>query len=176
MTNLGGNPNSTGDPNSGAAARFVVNERPNADPNAVNAGAQRLLEVFLPKTNTVEAAGVDETSDDTSASAKPSADLDKDAASDLVTKICGNAGILINQLLPSNFNNFWDAFENSSPPVFKDKFLNKNEDTIALKRALFDKVVQRDNIGESTWLLYTGILVSCIVQFQLASFNCKAGK
>ena len=168
------------DPNKDAAERNIANMKPdNISKFAANTGAADLLKVFIDKNKeapnkepTVEAAGTNFVPSD-SASA-----TDKDAASDLVTKICGNASILINQLLPTNFSNFWDSFMNSSPPIFKEKYIQNptGESTLALKKSLFDLVVQRDNVGESMWYIYTGILVSCIVQFQIASFNCKASK
>lgn len=152
------------DPN--VAAGSIISPLTMDSTNAPNSMAEQVYEIYEKKIkakqqNTdAEGAGVNNDNE------KP--------ASDLITQICGNVGVLINQLLPSNFNNFWSTFQQSSPPLFKQKFRTDNEYTKKFKNALFDLVVFRDNVGEGFWYVYTGILVSCIVQFQLASFNCKA--
>jgi hypothetical protein len=89
-------------------------------------------------------------------------------AADLIVKICGNMSILINQLTPTNFNEYWDILK----PLFKDKY--KDDGTSAeLKNNLFDLVVTRDNVGESMWYIYTGILVSSISQFKISQIKCN---
>lgn len=119
--------------------------------DSLNSGFSTSLQALSKSLTPTEASGV-ETTDEKSA--------------DLITKICGNVSVLINQMLPSNFNDYWNTLQ----PLFKPAY--KNNET--LKNKLFNLVVTRDNIGESMWFIYTGILVSSIIQFQLATFNCKA--
>lgn len=109
------------------------------------------------KLSQEEAKGVDTTSEP----------MNDTAANDLILKICGNSGILINQMLPSNFDSYWNTLSS----LFKNQYKGSGGD--ALKQKLFDLVVTRDNVGESMWFIYTGILVSSIVQFQIASSSCK---
>jgi hypothetical protein len=89
-------------------------------------------------------------------------------AADLIVKICGNMSILINQLSPTNFNEYWNILK----PLFKDKYKN-DASSAELKNNLFDLVVTRDNVGESMWYIYTGILVSSISQFKISQINCN---
>jgi hypothetical protein len=92
-------------------------------------------------------------------------------AADLIIKICGNTSILINQIVPSNFNNYWSLLT----PLKKDKYKNDSSaDTIKLRDELFDLVVTRDNIGESLWYVYTGLLLTSIVQLKITSRGCAS--
>lgn len=106
-----------------------------------------------------EAKGVDTTT--------TTKNITNDDAKLLIEKICGNPGILINQMLPSNFDSYW----NSLSSLFHNDFQGSKADQ--KKKELFDLVVTRDNVGESMWFFYTGLLVSSIVQFQIASSSCK---
>jgi hypothetical protein len=81
----------------------------------------------------------------------------------LINKICGNVSVLINQLVPSNFEQYWKDLT----PLFVSNYDPQN------KEKLFKLVVTRDNIGEAIWFNYTAILISCLVQFQISSANCK---
>jgi len=94
-------------------------------------------------------------------------------ASDLILKICGNTSILINQMVPSNFDSYWKLLN----PLKKDKYQMKNGDEISndaqqLKKQLFDLVVTRDTIGEALWYIYTGLLLTSIVQLKITSRGC----
>jgi hypothetical protein len=92
-------------------------------------------------------------------------------AADLIIKICGNTSILINQIVPSNFNNYWSLLT----PLKKDKYKNDSSaETIKLRDELFDLVVTRDNIGESLWYVYTGLLLTSIVQLKITSRGCAS--
>jgi hypothetical protein len=104
---------------------------------------------------------------------KGGASSNNDQVSDLVLKIYGNMSILINQLTPSNFNYYWD---NMLTPLFKDEY--KVDKTLAetKKTDLLKLVVQRDNIGEGMWYIYTGILICSLVQFKLSSVGCKSNQ
>jgi len=89
------------------------------------------------------------------------------AAADALMKICGNKSILINQMYPDNFINIWDKMK----PLMKEGVY---EDTGAdnLKQQLLDLVVQRENIGEALWYIYTAMLVSSIVYYNLDTKGC----
>jgi len=90
-------------------------------------------------------------------------------AADLIIKICGNTSILINQIVPSNFNDYWSLLT----PLKKEKYKNNSSaETIKLRDELFNLVVTRDNIGESLWYIYTGLLLTSIVQLKITSRGC----
>ena len=93
------------------------------------------------------------------------------AAADLIVKICGNTSILINQIVPSNFNSYWQLLN----PLKKEKYQDDNSvETRTLKSQLFDLVVTRDNIGELLWYIYTGILLTSIVQLKITTRGCAS--
>jgi len=85
-------------------------------------------------------------------------------AAELIMKMVGNKSVLINQLNPYNFMNIWDTLK----PLMVEGYHNNND----IKQELLDLVVLKDNIGEGFWYLYTGILVSSIVYFNLSSNGC----
>lgn len=88
------------------------------------------------------------------------------SAADTILKICGNTSILINQIVPSNFNSYWDLL---TPLMKKD-----NSTNIDMKNKLFELVVTRDTIGESMWYIYTGLLITSIVQLKIATRGCAS--
>lgn len=91
-------------------------------------------------------------------------------AADLIIKICGNTSILINQIVPNNFENFWSLLT----PLKKDKYKNDNDEaTKELRDELFELVVTRDNIGEGMWYIYTGLLITSIVQLKITTRGCS---
>ena len=95
------------------------------------------------------------------------------SAADAIIKICGNTAILINQIVPSNFESYWGMLT----PLMKEKYqtVNQetaNQETIDIKNKLFDLVVTRDNVGESLWYIYTGILLTSIVQLKITTRGC----
>ena len=92
--------------------------------------------------------------------------------SDLILKICGNTGVLINQIVPENFNQYWDMLQ----PLMKTRYKGDSStslETIKLKQELHNLVIQRDNVGEFMWYLYTGILVTSLVQLNLSTKKCS---
>ena len=92
-------------------------------------------------------------------------------AADVIVKICGNASVLINQIVPSNFIKYWEILK----PLMKSQFKDDNsEETKKMKKDLFELVVTRDNIGESLWYVYTGILLTSIVQLKITTRGCKS--
>lgn len=91
-------------------------------------------------------------------------------AADAIIKICGNMSILINQIVPDNFNDYWKILD----PLMKPKYQNNSPASADLKNQLFELVVTRDNVGESMWYIYTGILLTSIVQMKLTTRGCKS--
>jgi hypothetical protein len=58
-------------------------------------------------------------------------------------------------------------------PLRKEKYQNDNApETIDIQNKLFEVVVTRDNVGEAMWYIYTGILITMIVQLKIATRGC----
>jgi hypothetical protein len=70
--------------------------------------------------------------DKSQASALEKEDLEN--AADAIIKICGNTSILINQIVPTNFNNYWSLLN----PLMKSKYQTDNDDSKFKKQQLFD--------------------------------------
>lgn len=104
--------------------------------------------------------------DESGATLKEKEDLQN--AADAIIKICGNTSILINQIVPTNFTNYWSLLN----PLFKQRFQIDSPETTAKRNQLFDLVVMRDTIGEMMWYLYTGILLTSIVQMKISTTPC----
>jgi hypothetical protein len=85
-----------------------------------------------------------------------------------IIKICGNNSLLINQIVPSNFKSYWNILT----PLLKPKYQTENPDTEKIRNELFEIVVKRDNIGEAVWYIYTGLLLTLIVQFKIKARGC----
>ena len=92
-------------------------------------------------------------------------------AADTIIKICGNASILINQIVPSNFKSYWELLKKS---LFKPKYQNDNPETIKIRDELFEIVVTRDNVGEAMWYMYTGLLLTALVQLKITTRGCAS--
>ena len=90
-------------------------------------------------------------------------------ATDLVVKICGNTSILINQMVPENFDSYWNILK----PLMKPAYQVESPQTKVLRDQLFDLVVTRDNVGEIMWYIYTGILLISIVQLKISTRACN---
>jgi hypothetical protein len=85
-------------------------------------------------------------------------------AAEAIVKICGNKSIIINQMNPENFNDIWNVLT----PLMK----TEQKNNLDLKQQLLDLVVLKDNIGEGLWYIYTAILISSIVYYNLATRGC----
>lgn len=94
----------------------------------------------------------------------PSKKQELTKAAEAIMKICGNKSILINQMSSDNFLNIWD---NLKPLMLPNMYEN-----IEMKQKLLDLVVIKDNIGEAFWYIYTAILISSIVYYNLATRGC----
>lgn len=90
-------------------------------------------------------------------------------AADTIIKICGNTSILINQIVPSNFAEYWNILI----PLMKRQYQSASAETEKLKSELFELVVTRDNVGEAMWFIYTGLLLTSIVQLKLTTRGCS---
>jgi len=90
------------------------------------------------------------------------------AAAEAITKMLGNKSILINQITPDNFLDFWQLLT----PLMKPEVLQDAALVSAKQTELLDMVVLKDNIGEAFWYVYTAILISSIVYYNLANRGC----
>jgi hypothetical protein len=86
------------------------------------------------------------------------------SAAELIMKMVGNKSVLINELNPDNFMNLWDTL--------KPLMVGTYYENATVKQELLDLVVLKDNIGEGLWYIYTGILISSIVYYNLSSNGC----
>ena len=98
-------------------------------------------------------------------------------AADAIIKLCGNMSILINQIVPENFNKIWTSIltplmKDQYQPIMSNGVPTENPAALGLKQKLLDVVVLRDNIGEGMWFLYTAILLTSIVQYKITSRGC----
>lgn len=92
-------------------------------------------------------------------------------AADTIIKICGNTSVLINQIVPSNFESYWNILT----PLLKPKYQNNADpETKKIKNELFEIVVTRDNVGESMWYMYTGLLLTALVQLKITTRGCAS--
>jgi hypothetical protein len=92
------------------------------------------------------------------------------SAADTIIKICGNTSILINQIVPNNFNDYWKILT----PLMKKQYQNDGAESLEKKKDLFDLVVTRDNVGEAMWFMYTGLLLTSIVQLKITTRGCAS--
>ena len=100
----------------------------------------------------------------------PEQKLAMQSSADAIIKICGNMSILINQIVPTNFNDYWNILR----PLMKPQYQTDSIDTENKKKELFELVVTRDNVGEAMWFMYTGILLTSIVQMKITSRGCTS--
>ena len=92
------------------------------------------------------------------------------AAADAIIKLFGNMSILINQVVPGNFAQYWTTLV----PLMKAKYKNNLDSTESRekKQAFLTLVTLRDNIGEACWYIYTGILLAIISQYNIMTHKC----
>jgi hypothetical protein len=110
-------------------------------------------------------------------SLSPEQKLSYQTAADAIIKLCGNMGILINQIVPDNFNKIWTAIltplmKEQYQPTMNNGVVTENTNALGLKQKLLDVVILRDNIGEGMWFLYTAILLTSVVQYKITSRGC----
>jgi len=126
----------------------------------VSGSANKVLTELLIDKN------IQQNMDESGATLKEKEDLQN--AADAIIKICGNTSILINQIVPTNFMNYWSILN----PLMKNKFQTDNPETEFKRTELFNLVVMRDTIGEMMWYIYTGILLTSIVQMKISTTPC----
>jgi hypothetical protein len=80
---------------------------------------------------------------------------------ELLLKIEGSPSLLINQITPETFEPTW----NNLKPLM-------NNDAGTLKEDFFNLVQTRDMVGEACWFVYTGVLMTALVQLRLTSASC----
>lgn len=87
--------------------------------------------------------------------------------SDALLKIWSDKSIIINQMVPDNFLQFWQTLEQGN-------LLKKDIPNLEIKKAeLFDLVVLKDNVGDATWYFMTAILIISVVSYNLVKRGCK---
>uniref|UniRef100_A0A6C0F3H1 Uncharacterized protein n=1 Tax=viral metagenome TaxID=1070528 RepID=A0A6C0F3H1_9ZZZZ len=126
-------------------------------------GANNILNVILENGDLSDK--IDETSSD-------GEKKELKVAAQAIMKLVGNKGILINQMVPGNFESIWTLLEPLMVPDFVNKQMTGDFDYDTAKNKLLDLVVLRDNIGESMWYIYTAILLTSIVSYNLATRGC----
>ena len=67
---------------------------------------------------------------------------------------------------PTNFLQIWDILKPLMNPRLDPNILEEN------KQALLNLVVLKDNIDEALWYIYSGILITSIVYYNLATRGC----
>lgn len=123
----------------------------------ISSGANDLLSSILVDTNIQRAINKMPGSEDR---------VQAESAAEAILKICGNKALLINQIYPENFEKIWRLLT----PLMKN---NLNPDLLKQNKSkLLEMVVTRDNVGEAMWYVYTAILVSSIVYYNLATKGC----
>ena len=55
----------------------------------------------------------------------------------------------------------------------KEQYQTNVEAAAALQQKLLNIVVLRDNVGEAMWYIYTAILLTSIVQYNISTRACK---
>jgi hypothetical protein len=98
----------------------------------------------------------------------PTTKKELEKAADLIVKICGNTSILINQIVPSNFVEYWNILK----PLMKSQYQNDGPLANEKRNELFELVVTRDNVGEAMWYMYTGLLIASVVQLKITTRGC----
>ena len=93
---------------------------------------------------------------------------DLEDAADMIIKICGNSALLINQMSPNNFQDYWTTLK----PLLKDKYQSDSALADAKRDELFELVVTKDNVGEAMWYIYTGLLLTSITQLKISTRGC----
>ena len=125
---------------------------------AVSSSANLILNTLLVNMDIKKAINEDVSSDENKKKGLES-------AAEAILKLCGNTSILINQIVPTNFMEYWSMLT----PLMKNEYQNGAPE---LQQKLLDIVVMRDNVGEALWYIYTAILLTSIVQYNLTSRGC----
>ena len=87
----------------------------------------------------------------------------------LTKMVDNNQSILINKMTPDNFADFWSTMRPLMKPTITNTVSIEND----YKTQMLNLVVLKDNIGEAIWYVYTALLISSIVYYNLANVGCK---
>ena len=87
----------------------------------------------------------------------------------LTKMVDNNQSILINKMTPDNFADFWTTMRPLMKPTITNTISIEND----YKTQMLNLVVLKDNIGEAIWYVYTALLISSIVYYNLANVGCK---
>lgn len=87
----------------------------------------------------------------------------------LTKMVDNNQSILINKMTPDNFADFWSTMRPLMKPTITNTVSIEND----YKAQMLNLVVLKDNIGEAIWYVYTALLISSIVYYNLANVGCK---
>ena len=88
-------------------------------------------------------------------------------AAEAIVKMCGNLSVLINQITPLNFTEYWNLLL----PLMKPEFQQSNGGVY--KQQLLDVVTRRDDVGEALWYIYTAIFLTSVIQFNFTTKGCN---
>ncbi len=94
------------------------------------------------------------------------------AAADAIVKITGNKSVLINKLNIENFGDMWNVLNPLKKPEFQMVNGIDPDSVKTIKQTLLNTVMLKDNIGEALWYIYSAILISSIVYYNLAVKGC----
>ena len=85
-------------------------------------------------------------------------------SSDALTKIFGNKSIIINEMSPYNFLEFWSILE----PLMKPQYVKDTQ----VQQELLDLIVRKDNVGEAFWYICAAIIINSFLYANLAKRGC----
>jgi hypothetical protein len=130
---------------------------------AVSGSASDILNTLLVNTN------VQEELNNPNIPADQKLALQKSA--EAIVKLCGDASLMVNQIVPENFKDYWGILK----PLMKPEFQGspESEALVGYKEKLLNLVTTRDNIGEAMWYIYTAVLLISIVQYNLTTRGCQ---
>jgi hypothetical protein len=100
------------------------------------------------------------------------AKLDMQRSAESIIKLFGNTSVMINQIVPENFRDYWSILMPLKKPQYDNMSEESGTELARLKEELLRAVVLRDNVGEFCWYFYTAILVFLVVQYNLATRAC----
>jgi hypothetical protein len=128
---------------------------------AVSGGAKDIFDAIM---NTDLQKEIDEAKN----AGNPTGDLEK-AVKALTKMVDNNQSILINKMTPDNFADFWTTMR----PLMKPDITATSSIENDYKAQMLNLVVLKDNIGEGLWYVYTALLISSIVYYNLTNVGCK---
>lgn len=95
----------------------------------------------------------------------------------IANKLTGKPEIFINVLTPLNFNSYFNDLTTKNAPVQPGPSgILQSGEIDQIKDSLFKLIVNKDNIGEIMWIIYTGVLLIAIVQYYITNNSCSNDK